>query len=354
VTSSSKKKIFSAQLLRWFDLYGRKDLPWQHNPTAYRVWISEVMLQQTQVTTVIPYYQRFMVSFPTLDSLSKATQDQVLNHWSGLGYYARARNLHKTAQLIITTLNGKFPDTVEELEKLPGIGRSTAGAICAIAYQKNAPILDGNVKRVLARQKAINGWPGAAKVTKVLWKIAEQLTPNVRIADYTQAIMDLGATLCTRKKPRCHECPVNLDCKSFNAGNQENYPTKKPTKRIPTRTTFFLIMSNLRGEVLLKKRPPKDLWGGLWAFPQCDHEKEIPIICKTLNQSVKTWVILPSKRHTFSHFHLDYCPVMLELHCENALIDRQDVLWYNPNTPAEIGIAKPITDLIEYIKQKRN
>jgi|TARA_B110000503_G_scaffold133899_1_gene212101 A/G-specific adenine glycosylase len=352
-TSDYPERLFSSKLLQWFDLYGRKDLPWQHNPSAYRVWVSEVMLQQTQVSTVIPYYQRFMASFPDLKSLAGATEDQVLHHWSGLGYYARARNLHKTAKLLTVTLDGNFPESLEALETLPGIGRSTAGAICAIAYQKTAPILDGNVKRVLARHEAINGWPGASATTKILWKIAEKHTPKERTADYTQAIMDLGATLCTRTKPRCQECPIKADCKSFNAGNPESYPSKKPTKKIPTRTCFFLMILNSSGEFLLQKRPSKSLWGGLWAFPQCDHEKDISIVCEQLNQPAKSWAILSAKRHTFSHFYLDYQPVMIECYPQSALMDKQDTLWYNPDTPLEIGIAKPIASLLGEIKRKR-
>ena len=263
ITPDYPAKLFASKLLQWFDLYGRKDLPWQHNPSAYRVWVSEVMLQQTQVSTVIPYYQRFMTSFPSLKSLAGATEDQVLHHWSGLGYYARARNLHKTAKLLTSTLDGNFPESLEELEDLPGIGRSTAGAICAIAYQKTASILDGNVKRVLARHEAISGWPGASATTKILWRIAEKRTPKERTAAYTQAIMDLGATLCTRTKPRCQECPVKSDCKSLNAGNPESYAAKKPTKKIPTKTCFFLMIYNVSGEFILQKRKSKGLWGGL-------------------------------------------------------------------------------------------
>jgi A/G-specific adenine glycosylase len=219
--------IFSIKLLQWFDLFGRKDLPWQKNPTAYSVWVSEIMLQQTKVSTVIPYYVRFMKTFPDLEALAQASEDIVLHHWSGLGYYARASNLHKTAKIISSHHQGIFPNTLEGLESLPGIGRSTAGAICAIAYKKSVSILDGNVKRVLARHEAIDGWTGHSKILKLLWAAAENYTPTERIADYTQAIMDLGATLCTRSKPRCYECPVSDSCKGLIAGNPEYYPKKK-------------------------------------------------------------------------------------------------------------------------------
>ena len=345
-----QSKVFSVRLLQWFDLHGRKDLPWQKSPSAYTVWVSEVMLQQTQVSTVVPYYKRFMISFPNLETLANASEDKVLHHWSGLGYYARARNLHKTAKLVVLTLEGIFPDTLEALEDLPGIGRSTAGAICAIAYQKTAPILDGNVKRVLARHEAVGGWTGTSKTLKALWSIAENYTPKERVADYTQAIMDLGATLCTRIKPRCYQCPIKLDCKSFLRGNPENYPAKKPAKKIPSRSSYFLIIVNSAGNFLLQRRQTKDLWGGLWSFPQCDDEKEIPIICDLINRSAKSWSILPAKRHTFSHYHLDYSPVMVESSSKNELLDRNDILWYNPNMPLEIGMPKPIVDLLRQMK----
>jgi A/G-specific adenine glycosylase len=313
------------------------------------VWISEIMLQQTQVNTVIPYYQRFMISFPTIETLARASQDKVLHHWTGLGYYARARNLHKTAQFIANELNGQFPDTVEQLEALPGIGRSTAGAICAIAHQQPATILDGNVKRVLARHQAIDGWPGKSSTNKKLWSLAEQNTPQDRIADYTQAIMDLGATLCTRTKPQCEACPLSDDCKAFNAGNPTDYPGKKPRKIQPVRKCLFLIIRNPQGEVLLEQRPANGLWGGLWVFPQCDSETDIPHTCEQLSRPAKTWQALPRQRHTFSHFHLDYQPVLVETEQKCSIMDSSGIVWYNPDSPLEIGMAQPVKQLLEQL-----
>ena len=227
LTSTNKNDLFSTKLLTWFDEHGRKDLPWQQDKTAYRVWVSEIMLQQTQVSSVIEYYQRFMKSFPTIESLAEAKEDKVLEHWAGLGYYARARNLHKTAKVVVAELNAQFPDSLEEIVKLPGIGRSTAGAILSIAFKQSACILDGNVKRVLCRFHGIETWSGERKTENHLWKLAEQHTPKKRNDDYTQAIMDLGATCCTRSKPKCQLCPFTADCVAFDTSLQTQLPKSK-------------------------------------------------------------------------------------------------------------------------------
>jgi A/G-specific adenine glycosylase len=340
---------FSQQLLNWFDQHGRKDLPWQQEISAYRVWISEIMLQQTQVTTVIPYYKRFMYSFPTIETLASAHQDQILHHWTGLGYYARARNLYKTAQIVVNQFKGTLPDSVEQLETLPGIGRSTAGAIRAIAFQKPATILDGNVKRVLARYHAIDGWPGQKAVSNQLWTVAEQHTPSVRIADYTQAIMDLGATLCTRTRPRCQECPVSNECQAFKTNNLTSYPGKKPRREQPIRKCLFLIIRNQAGEILLEQRPASGLWGGLWVFPQCDEEANIKDICDQLSCHVDSWQLLPQKRHTFSHFHLDYRPVLVSATQQSSIMDSPSIVWYNPISPLEVGTAQPVKQLLQQL-----
>ena len=233
---------FAERLLAWFDDNGRKDLPWQQNVTAYRVWVSEIMLQQTQVQTVIPYFNRFVDRFPDVGALATAKQDEVLSHWSGLGYYARARNLHKAAQQIVLEHGGRFPETLDAVIGLPGIGRSTAGAILALAKGQRHAILDGNVKRVLARFDAIAGWPGKAQVAADLWAIAERYTPDERAAGYTQAIMDLGATLCTRSKPACDRCPVSGDCEALRTDSVEAYPGRKPKVTKPLKTTTMVLV----------------------------------------------------------------------------------------------------------------
>jgi len=235
-------KEFSDKVLNWFDQQGRKDLPWQQDINPYRVWVSEIMLQQTQVKTVIPYYQRFMQSFPTVEALAKATQDDVLKHWSGLGYYARGRNLHKSAQMVCNEFSGAFPVTLDEMQSLPGIGRSTAAAILSIAHNQQQAILDGNVKRVIARVFAVSGWPGQSAVLKKFWMLAEKLVPDSRNADYTQAMMDLGATVCTRTKPACENCPLSADCLAFKQGNIADYPGKKPKKALPKKQAIMLML----------------------------------------------------------------------------------------------------------------
>ena len=342
---------FAATLLNWFDLHGRKNLPWQQNINAYRVWVSEIMLQQTQVTTVIPYYQRFMQRFPDAASLSAAALDDVLHLWTGLGYYARARNLHKTAQQIVEVYQGEFPNSVEALQNLPGIGRSTAGAICAIAFNQQATILDGNVKRVLARYHAIGGWPGKTAVSKLLWEKAEEYTPGERTADYTQAIMDLGATLCTRSKPDCPGCPLQQDCIAFRQKRQSDFPGSKPKKTQPVKNILLLIMRNNRGQVLLEKRPATGIWGGLWSFPECGQEGEIAPLCLNYGLKVKSWQSLPQQRHTFSHFHLDYRPTIVETEQQSAVMDTPPLIWHDPDEPLTQGTATPIKNLLTEITQ---
>ena len=254
---------FAHRVLKWYHSHGRKDLPWQQDRTAYRVWVSEIMLQQTQVDTVIPYYQRFMARFTDLPSLAAASEDEVLHHWSGLGYYARARNLHKTAKILCQQYDGDFPSDLEQVNALPGIGRSTAGAILAQAHGLKHAILDGNVKRVLSRYHAVEGWPGHSKVQTELWRYAEQHTPDTDLVDYTQGIMDLGATLCTRSRPRCEACPLVDDCEAFNTLRTGELPHAKPKKTIPVKTARMLVLLNKASHVMLEKRPPIGIWGGL-------------------------------------------------------------------------------------------
>lgn len=342
---------FAKQLLSWFDKHGRKDLPWQKNITPYRVWVSEIMLQQTQVKTVIPYYERFMRSFPTVKALALAPTDEVLHHWSGLGYYARARNLHKTAQIVHEQFKGKFPNSVEALEELPGIGRSTAGAICAIAHKQHASILDGNVKRVLARHYAIEGWPGKTAVQKELWQIAEQLTPEKRTADYTQAIMDLGATLCTRSKPQCPLCPVKADCKALADDRVKEFPYSKPKKALPTKHRQMLLITYKR-KLLLKQRPPQGLWGGLFAFPELDISDDPTDWCAANIQSpIKAHTELGELKHSFSHYHLQIQAHHIELAKKPRQIqDSNSQLWYDLAQPQSIGTAAIVPKLLKRLK----
>ncbi len=343
---------FSQAVLNWFDQHGRKHLPWQQNITPYRVWISEIMLQQTQVTTVIPYFERFMATFPTVADLAAAPQDEVLALWTGLGYYARARNLHKCAQTVVAQHNGEFPRDVDTLSELPGIGRSTAGAIASIAFGEKAAILDGNVKRVLARYHAVDGWPGTTSVQKQLWDIAERYCPSSRFGDYTQAMMDMGATLCTRSKPRCQECPLNNHCLAFKQGNPLDYPGKKPKKSLPEKAVQMLLVRNAFGEILLQQRPPSGLWGGLWCLPEVAPDEDASHATHQLLQlktrkgisELERW---DTYRHTFSHFHLDITPVVLQLNVPPSNIVDNQQRWMDPANPHTIGFAAPVKKLLD-------
>jgi A/G-specific adenine glycosylase len=348
-------KQFSNALLTWFDTHGRHDLPWQKNRTPYRVWISEIMLQQTQVTTVIPYYQRFMSRFPDVQSLAAAHLDEVLHLWTGLGYYARGRNLHKAAQQICDTLHGEFPNTMDEVMSLPGIGRSTAGAILALSSNQHHAILDGNVKRVLSRFHAIAGWPGQRQVEQQLWAYAQACTPTVRTSDYTQAIMDLGATLCTRSKPRCANCPVSTHCQARQQQRTTDFPGKKPRKTLPVRQAVMLMLRyGDRGEqVLLQQRPASGIWGGLWSFPQPEvNRNDYPALQDWCRDKlgyeladIQTW---PELRHTFSHFHLDITPVEARLKDHtNTVMESTGSVWYNTAQPDTRGLAAPVKRLLE-------
>jgi A/G-specific adenine glycosylase len=342
-----KPKSFQQAILNWFKRQGRTNLPWQNPITPYRVWISEIMLQQTQVATVIPYFERFMQSFPCIESLANASVDDVLHHWTGLGYYARARNLHKTAQIIAFEYQQQFPDTVEALSALPGIGRSTAGAIRSIGFKKPAAILDGNVKRVLARFSATAGWPGKTAVHNELWEIAEYYSPLKRTEHYTQAMMDLGALVCTRSNPQCDQCPIKPDCKAALRSEQSLFPGKKPKKAIPVRESIFLMLRSSEGEILLQQNPPAGLWGGLWVLPMIDQLSELDALAEGLQLEVKATKFLTQKRHTFSHFHLDYQVFDIEvLALNNKVTENSNVVWYNRNNPLSLGMSAPVKALL--------
>ncbi|MDO6446631.1 A/G-specific adenine glycosylase [Colwellia sp. 1_MG-2023] len=351
--SAASAEKFSQQILSWYNKQGRKHFPWQQNKTPYRVWISEIMLQQTQVTTVIPYYQRFMASFPTIIDLANADEDTVLHHWTGLGYYARARNLHKTAKIIRDEYQGEFPENIDDVIALAGIGRSTAGAILSLALKKHHPILDGNVKRVLARYYTVDGYNGQSKFEKALWPIAEQLTPVKGVEKYNQAMMDIGATVCTRTKPLCEQCPIQKNCFA-NAGNvQALYPQKKPKKTTPVKSTIMII-ARLDNKVLMEKRPPAGIWGGLWCFFEVeDHSQIAPLLAKK-HLIVSKTTLLESFRHTFSHFHLDITPVLVD--CQQSLSkeihDVKQQKWYDLTTEASVGLAASTSKLIEQVQQQ--
>ncbi len=337
------------RVLHWFDQHGRHDLPWQRDTTAYRVWVSEIMLQQTQVKTVIPYFKRFTTTFPDVQTLANAPQDEVLHLWTGLGYYARARNLHRAAQQICTDLGGEFPTSVDDLCQLPGVGRSTAGAILSIAGGQRAVILDGNVKRVLCRYRAVDGWPGNAAIQKILWRIAGDHTPAQRCADYNQAMMDLGATVCTRGAPQCTVCPLERDCRARQLGRQSDFPEKKPRKTLPVKTTTFVMATAPDGNIWLQRRPPSGIWGGLWCFPQIDSVDQVHRWCNGQwgidPDSITPW---PTFRHTFSHYHLDIQPVRVVLAAvPGEVMEGNDRLWYNSAQPPAIGLAAPVASLLK-------
>lgn len=344
-------KVFSQQVLAWYDLHGRKNLPWQQDITPYRVWVSEIMLQQTQVTTVIAYFERFMQRFPTVHELAAAEQDEVLHLWTGLGYYARGRNLHACAQTVVQHFNGVFPTTVAELSDLPGIGRSTAAAIISISMGINAAILDGNVKRVLTRYFAFSGWPGNSVVEKALWQKAEQLLPEHSAREYTQAMMDLGATLCTRSKPDCDRCPLVKECLGHKTGEPTQFPNAKPKQVKPEKQTTLLMIQLPDGSYWLEKRPSKGIWGGLWSFPEASDTNTAQQQFAALFPSVASAVTeLESFRHTFSHYHLQIQPLLIQLTktpLACAETDKGQTCWYNPKQPIELGLAAPVKKLLK-------
>jgi A/G-specific adenine glycosylase len=340
---------FADRLLAWHARAGRHDLPWQHPRTPYRVWVSEIMLQQTQVATVIPYFERFMARFASLPALAAAPLDEVLHLWTGLGYYARARNLHRAAQLVCRDHGGELPTDLDALTALPGIGRSTAGAILAQAHGQRQPILDGNVKRVLCRHQAIAGWPGEAAVHKTLWQLADRYTPPDRAADYTQAVMDLGALVCTRRRPRCADCPVEADCLTRAAGTETDYPQALPKRALPQRDTTLLLLRRDDGSVLLQRRPPAGIWGGLWSLPALDGElAELADECRRRFGLAVIGDAQPGApfTHTFSHFRLHITPLDCAVTPANTALDAPDLVWYNPMTPPRLGLAAPVSRLL--------
>jgi A/G-specific adenine glycosylase len=351
---------FSQRIVQWQLKYGRQTLPWQLDKSLYKTWVSEVMLQQTQVATVIPYFNKFMRSFPTINYLANAPLDEVLHHWTGLGYYARARNLHKAAQLIRDNYDGEFPEDFQQVIDLPGIGRSTAGAVLSLTLNKRFPILDGNVKRVLTRHQAIEGWTGEKRVENRLWELAESVTPDKQTNVFNQAMMDMGAMVCTRSKPKCLECPVSSDCIAYERLEMTNFPTPKAKKKIPVKHAFMLVLLDTQGKQLalqLKQRPSTGIWGGLWCFPEFE---SIELCEESLQKHGITeykQTLLPMFRHTFSHYHFDISPILIEVDRfePKQIMEQTGLLWYNLAAPAKVGLAaatKKIFTTVSKIKDK--
>ena len=342
---------FARRVVAWQRRYGRHDLPWQRPATPYRVWVSEVMLQQTQVATVIPYFERFMKRFPDVAALSAAPLDEVLAHWAGLGYYARARSLHRAARLMAERHGGELPDSLEALMALPGIGRSTAGAILALAHGLPFPILDGNAKRVLARFHAVDGWPGEAAVARRLWALAEAHTPRRQVRAYTQGIMDLGATVCTRTAPRCGDCPVRAGCAARASGVPERWPAPRPRRALPEREACMLLLTDPAGRVLLARRPPAGVWGGLWCLPEVPAgERPAVWARRALGLEPGPLRELETVRHAFTHFRLLIRPLRGEVARDaptSGVMDAGELMWYKVRAHRRPGMPTPVARLIE-------
>jgi A/G-specific adenine glycosylase len=328
---------FASTLIAWQRHHGRRDLPWQGTKDPYRIWLSEVMLQQTQVSAVIPYYERFLRRFPSVEALAAASEDEVLQLWSGLGYYARGRNLHAAAKNIAA---GGFPNTAQAIERLPGVGRSTAAAIAAFAFGERAAILDGNVKRVLARYYGIEGWP----VEERLWPHAERLLPKKGIETYTQALMDLGATLCTRNLPRCDSCPVRNDCVAKKLGRTGEIPAPRPRKPLPQKSVTWLVLRH-GARILLEKRPAPGIWGGLWSFPESP-VKDVDGFCsRTFGCEVQAKRALETIEHGFTHFRLSIRPLLCKV-VRTPGLETPGRLWIGLADAAQAAVPTPVRTLV--------
>ena len=343
--TSATTPDFATRLIAWQGRHGRHDLPWQAHRDPYRVWLSEIMLQQTQVETVIPYYRRFLSRFPDLDSLARADQDAVLAHWSGLGYYARARNLHQAAREIAARHAGRFPDTLAAIQALPGIGRSTAAAIAAFCFGQRQAILDGNVKRVLTRVFGIEGWPGEKAVENRLWSLAESLLPDEDIRAYTQGLMDLGAGVCTRGRPRCDVCPFADDCLAHRQGRQRELPGPRPRKAVPERSVAMLILLRA-GEVLLEKRPSPGIWGGLWSLPECGETEDPVQAARALGYPALGAKEMPGLSHAFTHFRLFIRPWVLAVSASRHVAEPGRV-WLALDDLAGAALPTPVRRILE-------
>ena len=342
---------FARRLLDWYDRHGRHDLPWQHPRTPYRVWISEVMLQQTQVATVIPYFGRFVAALPDVRALASASEDRVLALWSGLGYYRRARHLHAAAKLCVTQHGGELPRDFDALAALPGIGRSTAGAILALAHGRRHAILDGNVKRVLSRWHGMRGWPGERVVENTLWAHAEAHTPTSRVAAYTQAIMDLGATVCTRGSPRCDACPLARDCSAQRDGLTGKIPAPRPARTLPEKQSVFVVLRDRHDRVLLQRRPPRGVWPGLWSLPEAADARGARELASRLAELDGGAAALPEIRHAFTHFKLLATPIEWRgVRVHPGIADAPDARWCSRTDIAELGIPAPVRKLLQHAR----
>ncbi|MEW5788053.1 MAG: A/G-specific adenine glycosylase [Pseudomonadota bacterium] len=337
---------FAPRLIAWQQRHGRHDLPWQASREPYAVWLSEIMLQQTQVDTVIPYYRRFLARFPDLAALAEGTEDEVLALWSGLGYYSRARNLHAAARRIRDQHGGRFPQDMAAIQALPGIGRSTAAAVAAFAFGQRQAILDGNVKRVLARVFAVEGWPGDKAVENRLWSLAESLVPEAGIQAYTQGLMDLGATLCTRGRPRCEACPFQDDCLANRQGRQKELPGARPRKAVPERAVAMLVLRRA-GEVLLEKRPGSGIWGGLWSLPECPEGADPVQAARALGYQIQGEAgELPGFTHTFTHFRLFIRPWSLPV-LAPPVLEQPGRVWLALDDLEGAALPTPVRRILE-------
>jgi A/G-specific adenine glycosylase len=340
---------FAARVVAWQRQAGRHDLPWQVRD-PYRIWLSEIMLQQTQVSAVIPYFARFTGRFPDIASLARASEDDVLALWSGLGYYARARNLHAAAQRMAAQHAGEFPQDFDAIVDLPGIGRSTAGAIAVFAFGARKAILDGNVKRVLARYFGIEGFPGTPAVEKQLWVRAESLLPVEDVEAYTQGLMDLGATVCTRGRPRCEACPLRADCLAFAQGRTEELPSPRPRKTLPERSTVMLILRR-GGEVLLEKRPSPGIWGGLWSFPEVADMKMAEATARErFGIEAKVESVLPDVRHGFTHFGLTIQPAILQVRRIDPRAQSPGAMWIGLEEALDAALPAPVRSILHQLR----
>jgi len=347
VSPIKNKADFAASLLAWHKRHGRHDLPWQGTRDAYRIWVAEIMLQQTQVVAVIPYYRRFLERFPDIATLAGAPQDEVLRLWSGLGYYSRARNLQRAAQLVAERHGGVFPRALEEIESLPGIGHSTAAAIAAFAYGTRAAILDGNVKRVLARHFAVAGFPGEKRVEERLWQLAEKQLPPRAVGRYTQAIMDLGATLCTRAKPACSDCPLADSCQAHALARVRDFPAPRPAKAVPTRATHMLLLVR-NGEILLEKRLSSGIWGGLWSLPELADTAGARAYCRdNYGCTIAAPQRLDPLVHGFTHFKLNIQPFLCHVEKLTPGAREAGLIWLSLEEAHGAAIPVPVRKLIE-------